>query len=171
MHERILDLGTEPEGPRDLRGDHAMRRHRFGGDATPVVVSVRRHPLPLQRRAAGADPAEQEAHQRLAGEIDPWARGAKLDLVPEMRRQLVRIGGAPHPRQHRRVIDGGALRIVHVHAIGEPERDPALAQHVLLRQTETEIGRQRQGRDQLSQAQAHVQVQAIEALFDGSDER
>ena len=81
---------------------------------------------------------------------------AKLDLVPELRRQLVGVGRAPHPRQHRRVVDGGALGVVDVHSVGQREGDPALAQDVLLRHAEPEIGRQRQGRDQLRQAQAHL---------------
>ena len=133
-----------------------MRRHRLGGDAPPGRRHLRRHPRPPQRRAAGADPAEQEAHHGQAGEIDLVCGRAKLDLVPELRRQLVGVSRAPDPRQHRRVIDGGALGVVDADPVGQPKGDPALAQDVLLRHTEPEIGRQRQGRDQLSQAKAHL---------------
>ena len=132
-----------------------MRRHRLGGDAASRRHQLGRHPSSPQRRAAGSDPAEQEAHHRQAGEIDVVGGRAKRDLVPELRGELMGIGRAPHPRQHRRVVDGGALGVIDAHPLRQREGDPALAQDVLLRHTEPEIDRQRQGRDQLSQAQAH----------------
>ena len=48
VHEWLLDLGAEPKAPRDLRGDLAVRRNRFGGDAAPSRHQLRRHPLPLR---------------------------------------------------------------------------------------------------------------------------
>jgi hypothetical protein len=81
--------------------------------------------------------------------------GAKRDLVAELGGQLVRVGCAADPGQHRHVIRRGPLGLIYTHPLREPQRDPALTQHVLLRQAEAEVRCQRQGRDQLSQAQAH----------------
>ena len=80
---------------------------------------------------------------------------AQREIVAELVRQLVGIRRAADPSQHRHVVHGGALRLVQTQPLREPQSDPALTQHMLLRQPETEISRQRPGGDQLGQAQAH----------------
>ena len=81
--------------------------------------------------------------------------GAQRKIVAELVRQLVGVRRAADPGQHRHVVHGGALRLVQTQPLREPQSDPALPQHMLLRQPEAEIGRQRPGGDQLGQAQAH----------------
>ena len=155
VQQRLLHLGAEPQPPRDRRRDLAVRRHRLGSVAPAGRHQRRGHPRPPQRRTPGADPAQQEADHRQAGEIDPMGVGAQREVVAELVRQLVRVGRAADPRQHRHVVHGGPLRLVQTQPLREPQRDPALTQHMLLRQPEAEIGRQRPGGDQLGQAQAH----------------
>ena len=109
-----------------------MRRHRLGGDATSRRHQLGRHPSSPQRRAAGSDPAGRKPIIGRPARSTSWA-AAKRDLVPELRGELMGIGRAPHPRQHRRVVDGGALGVIDAHPLRQREGDPALAQDVLLR--------------------------------------
>ena len=73
------------------------------------------------------------------------------DVVAEPLRLLVRVGVAAHVDQQRGVVDGRALGLVEADELTEPQRDQALAQHVLHRLAEPEIDPQRQRREQLGQ--------------------
>ena len=73
--------------------------------------------------------------------------GAQREVVAELAGQLMRIGRAADPRQHRHVANGSPLRLTHTQPLPQPQSDPALTQHMLLRQPEAEVGRQRPGRD------------------------
>ena len=155
VQQRLLHLGAEAEAARDRRRDPAVRFHRLGGPAAAVRDQRRGHLDPPQRSLPVTHPPEHELHQRATRKVRTVGVGAERDLVAELRGQLVGVGRAADPREHRHVVHGRALGVVHPDALREAERDPALAQHVFLRQPEAEVGRQRQGRDQLSQAQAH----------------
>lgn len=58
---------------------------------------------------------------------------------------------AAHPDKERRVVHVRAPALIESYLLGEPERDQALAQHVLHRLAEAEIHAERQCGDELGQ--------------------
>ena len=54
--------------------------------------------------------------------------------------------------QQRRVVDARPLLLVEPHPLGQPQRDQALAQHVLHRLPEAQVDAERERRDELRQA-------------------
>ena len=61
------------------------------------------------------------------------------DVVAEPLRLLVRVRMAPDVDEERGVIHGRPSLLVQPHALGEPQRDEALPEHVLHGLTETQI--------------------------------
>ena len=76
------------------------------------------------------------------------------DVVAEPARLLVRVGVAAHVHQERRVVDRRPAALVEADQLGDPQRDPALAQDVLHRLAEAEVHAQGQGSHQLGELDA-----------------
>ena len=77
--------------------------------------------------------------------------GLHRDVVAEPLRLLVRVGMTADVDEQGGVVDDRPLLLVEPDALGEPQRDEALAQHVLHRLAETEVDAERERRDELRQ--------------------
>ena len=99
---------TEPV--RQPPGHLTVRGQRPLDGPTTRGQHSRRRPRPGQRRAPGAGVSDQEPQQRQTGEVDVVTRCTQRHVVTEQDRDLVRVRGAPHPRQQRRVVGHLALR-------------------------------------------------------------
>ncbi len=109
-------------------------------------------PEAVQRRLAGA----QTPHGRAAIEralVSSWSYliGLQPDVVAEPLRLLVRVGVAADVDEQRGVVDDRPLLLVEPDALGEPERDQALAEDMLHRLPEAEIDPERERGDELRQ--------------------
>ena len=69
-----------------------------------------------------------------------------------------RVGHAAHPGQHRHVVERRGGLVLDAHVLAETGGDRPRPQHVLHRLTQPEVGRQREGRDNLREAQAGVAI-------------
>ena len=78
-------------------------------------------------------------------------RRLQRDVVAEPLRLLVRVGVAADVDEERGVVDGRPVVVVEADALGEPQRDEALPQHVLHRLTEAEVDAERERGDELGQ--------------------
>ena len=106
--------------------------------ATVVVVCRDRWslaPETVHTLLARTDSRHVRHGERLVLEL----RGLHRNVVAEPFRLLVGVGVTPDVHEQGRVIDRGALVFVEADLLGEPERDEALAQHVLHRLAEAEI--------------------------------
>ena len=121
----------------------------------PVKVTAARdrklepHPESVQRRVA----ASNESHRRRCGSHTPEVvvvlPRAEGNVVTEPLRLFVGVGVAPDIDEQCGVVHGRAFAVVQPDAIREPERDRALAQHMLHRLSEAEVDPERQRRDKL----------------------
>ena len=154
--ESIGHVVGEPE----LLGERA--RHRGVLRDHPVQVLVAGHheleadSETLQRRCAGADATEHGRRAAHALELVVVLAGLHRDVVAEPFRLLVRVRVTADVDEQRRVVDGDALLLVRTRLLGDPQRDQALAQHVLHRLPEAEVDAERQRRDELGQPNARA---------------
>ena len=102
----------------------------------------------LRRRRAAA--ASRPSRRALNGSCSYFVAFSG-DVVAEPARLLVGVGVAAHVDQQRGVVDGGALGLVEADQLADPQRDAALAQHVLHRLAEAEVDPERQRGQQLGQ--------------------
>ena len=155
--EGLLDAVANPLGQAQARGQRVSRepvvlQHRLGG---PAAVTDEGHPEPgpLDRGPARAEVAEHEQRSGgRGGEIDAADIGLERRVVAEPLRLLVGIDVTAHPGQQGRVVHDLPVGLIQAQPLGQPQRDQALAQHVLHRLAHAEIGRQRQDAEQFGQA-------------------
>ena len=125
---------------------------------------LERDPETMRRCVSGSDaphPGRRRAH---APELMVVLAGLQRDVVAEPLRLLMSIGMTPDVDQQRRVVDIGSSLLVEPDPLSEPQRDQALAQHVLHRLPKTEINAERQRGDELRQPE----VRAIGLISHGS---
>ena len=128
----------------------------LGDRVVQLAVAVERELQPdahaVQRRVAGA----QHPHARRGGahapELVAVLDGLDRDVVAEPSRLLVRVGMTADVDEQGGVVDDRALLLVEPHALGDPQRDEALAEHVLHRLAETEVDAERKRRYKLGQS-------------------
>ena len=108
-------------------------------------------PSALQRRAAGPDHPHHRERAADAAQVVVVLARLQRDVVAEPLGLLVRVRVAADVDQQRGVVDGGALPLGHAQALGEPQCDQALAEHVLHGLAEAEVDAERERRDELSQ--------------------
>ena len=108
-------------------------------------------PKPVQRRVTR--PEQLHCRGRSAKAVQAVFELVRLErkVIPEPFRLLVRVGVTPDPYQQRGVVDDGPLLLIETGTLGQPQRDHALAQHVLHRLAEAKVDPQRQRRHQLRQ--------------------
>ena len=115
--------------------------HELEGDSKPV-----------QRRVARTDEPERGGSTACAPELVVVLPRLERDVVAEPFRLLVSVGMTAHIDEQSCVVDVGALIFVQPDAVGEPQRDQALSQHVLHGLSEPEVDAERQRRDELGEA-------------------
>ena len=81
----------------------------------------------------------------------PVLRGLHGDVVAEPVGLLVGVCVATDVHEQRGVVDRRPGLLVDPHELADPQRDPALAQHVLHRLAEAQVDAQREGGDDLGQ--------------------
>ena len=121
---------------------------------------------PRQPRFSRADPTQHHQHRapRLdVGLVDP---SLQLDVIAEPHRLLVRVRVAVDAHQQADVVDRRALVLADAHQVGDPQRDPRLANRVLEGLAAPEIGRERETCHQLREP--HVDNQALPRIDDRS---
>jgi hypothetical protein len=107
----------------------------------------------VQQRLSPTDqPQHRPRARRTAQRVVVLGR-LHRDVVAEPLGLLVRVGMAADVDQQRGVVDDRALPVVEPGQLGQPQRDPALPQHVFHRLPEPEVHTQRQGGHQLGQPQ------------------
>jgi hypothetical protein len=99
----------------------------------------------------GVGVAEEVAGHRALRRADLEQAPAKFDVISEQLRHLRGVGRAADHREQRRPVDRFVLMGFEVERLSEAARDQARAQAVLHRLAETEVGRQRERRDNLDQ--------------------
>jgi hypothetical protein len=150
--EAIEDLVGQPQ----LRGERPRHRRMVLDHPAHVAVAGDGELEPeaeaVQRRLAGA---EQPHRRRRAGharhlvlELDRLER----DVIAEPPGLLVGVGVAADADQESRVVDARAPLLVEPGALGQPQGDQALAQHVLHGLAEGEVDPEREGGNQLREA-------------------
>ena len=111
---------------------------------------------PTRKRCSGGLPAPSSrnpaAVARRPLQLVVVLARLQRDVVAEPLRLLVGVGVAADVDQQRRVVDDRPRLLVEPEPLGEPQRDQALAQHVLHRLPEAEVDPERQRRDELRQA-------------------
>ena len=114
------------------------------GDAEPRAVEER--------------PSRPEVLQHEAGPgmVDEREVGLEGEIVAEPLRLLVGVDVTSHPREERGVVDRHALRLVQADALAQAHRDQALAEDVLHRLPQPEVGTQRQDGEEFRTA--HVRA-------------
>ena len=127
--DHVVDLAVPAEG-------------ELQADAEPVQGRVARPDEPH----AGHDAAQTAAVVVVLG-------GLEGDVVAEPFGLLVRVGVTADVHQQRGVVQRRPLLVVETQPVGEPEGDDALPQDVFHRLAEAEIHAERQGGDQLREAQ------------------
>ena len=105
----------------------------------------------MQRRVAGAELAHPGRRRTQAARLVVVLAGLQRDVVAEPLRLLVRVGVAADVDEQRGVVDVGARLLVEADPLREPQRDQALAQHVLHRLPEAQVDAERQRGDELRQ--------------------
>ena len=82
--------------------------------------------------------------------------GLQRDVIAEPFRLLMRVGVTPNADEQRGVIHVRSPLLVNPDPLGEPQRDQALAQHVLHRLAKPEIDAERQRGDELRQPEVRT---------------
>ena len=134
------------ERPRDRRVvlDHAVDL------AMPRERELQAQAETVERRMPGPDREHARGRRAQAPQLVVVLRRLQRDVVAEPLRLLVGVGVAAHVDEQRGVVDGDALLLRQVLALGEPQRDQALAEDVLHRLPEAEVDAERERRDELS---------------------
>ena len=140
-------LGQRPRQPGVL-GDHPVQL------AMPGEGELEPDPEPVQRRVARADQPHGRQRAAHAAQLMDVLAGLERDVVAEPLRLLVRVGVTAHVDQQGGVVDGHPVLLAEARVAGQPQRDQALAQHVLHRLAEPQVDAERQRRDQLGQPRA-----------------
>ena len=148
------DLLAQPQAARDLAGGLAVGGEALDHLLEPAGHEATDHRAAAQRRFAGRDVPDEEAQHRHAGPVDLVGGRADLRVVVEPVRHLVRVGDAPDPRQERHVVRRGDVLVGQAGEPRQPCRDHGLAEDMLLRLAEAEVGRQGQRGNQLSEPHA-----------------
>ncbi len=134
--ERLRQLG--------MHGDHpvylAVARYH---ELEPNPEAVQRWLAGAEERHAGGGPAQAESVLELGG--------LHGDVVAKPLGLLVRIRMAPDIDQESRVVDGRPRLLVESELFCQPQRDQALAEHVLHGLPEPQIDPQRQCGEELGQ--------------------
>jgi hypothetical protein len=123
--------------------DHAVDLAVAGQDELQAEAEA------VQRRLAQPEVAQpRQGHARAPGVVFVLDR-LRGDVVAEPLGLLVGVGVTADVDQQCRVVDDRPLLVVESQAVGQPQRDEALAQHVLHRLPETEVDPERERGDQL----------------------
>ncbi len=121
---------------------------------SPAVTEERdTEPSAVQERTSRAEVLQHEAGPGMVHEREV---GLERQIVPEPLRLLVGVDVTPHPREERGVVDRHALCLVQADPLTEAHRDQAFTEHVLHRLAQSEVGPQRQDREELRTA--HVRL-------------
>ena len=107
----------------------------------------------VQRRIARPDEPHAGHDAAQAARLVAVLGGLERDVVAEPLGLLMSIRVTADVHQQRRVVQRRPLFVVEAQAVGEPEGDDALTQDVFHRLSEAEVDAQRQGGDQLREAQ------------------
>ena len=125
------------------------------------VAAAARRPSPRNatpsraRSSSGlprAEVAEHEAPAARPAHVDLSRVALERDVVAEPLGLLVGVGVAADPGEQPGVVDDHALGLVEPQALAHPQRDQGLADHVLHRLAQAQVGAQRQRRHQLGEA-------------------
>ena len=103
----------------------------------------------LRQAALGAHVAHQQGGEGGPAPVDLVRLGAEGDVVAEEVRELLGVGMAADPGEQAAVVGGLAGLRIRAEEVREAHRDDAGPQHVLEREAEPEVDRERQGGDQL----------------------
>ena len=115
---------------------------------------------PAERGAARAGVPDQKGQARQPGQLGLVAVGAERDVITEPGSHLGRIGHAPDPRQHRDEEQRTPF-IGQPHPFGQPAGDPPRPEYVLHRLTQSQVGRQRERRQQLREGDTRIPLAAV----------
>ena len=113
---------------------------------------------PLHGRAPRSHACHCVLEHRQAGQIHLVAALSEGDVVAEPVGHLRGVGHAPDPGQHRHVVERRCVLVLDAHVLTETGGDGPGPQDVLHRLAQPEISGEREGRDDLRQAQAGVSV-------------
>ena len=129
-----------------------------------VGVDQRRHPpawrdhegeqqtYPLGRRPVGTGTTKQIQQIGQAGPVEVIAVASHREVIAEPTAELVGVGMTPDPEHQIGVVDTRTLLDIQLESVGEERRDPRGAQHVLRGQSQTQVDRDRQCREDLGPA-------------------
>ena len=110
---------------------------------------------PTRNRCSGGLPGADQPHGRQraahAAQLVDVLAGLERDVVAEPFRLLVRVSVTADVDQQGGVVDRHPVLLGQPRAVGQPQRDQALPQHVLHRLAEPQVDAERQRRDQLGQ--------------------
>jgi hypothetical protein len=125
----------------------------MSGKAVISLTTGLEDPEKLDRGPARAEVTEHEQRPGgCGGEIDAADVSLEHRVVAEPFRLLVGIDVTAHPGQQGRVVHDLPVGLIQAQPLGQPQRNQALAQHVLHRLAHPEISRQRQHAEQFGQA-------------------
>jgi hypothetical protein len=145
---------TEPLG--DHHGGLAVRRHRLVGAAVPLADEGGGEARALPGGSADADVPQHEAEEREAGEVDVVGGATEGDVVAEPPGELVGVRRAADPGEEGDVVRRLSLAGGRIDPVAEPDGDQTGAQHMLGRLAHAEVDPERQGRDELGEADPRV---------------
>ena len=131
-----------------VRGDHAAHL------AVARDQELEAQAKTVNQREPGADPPKA-VHSGAKGPLVPLCvelAGLHRDVVAEPLRLLVRIRVAAHVDEESGVVDDFPCSLVEADPLPDPERDEALAEHVLHGLPEAEVDPQRERRHELGEA-------------------
>lgn len=168
-NSRAVPAGEElPQGRRDFRSEAELISQRRGNHA--MALDAPDHPAaatghqcgsgehPLRQRTVDAGMPEEERESGQAAEVHVVAVRPKGYVVTEARGHLRSVGHTPHPGQHRSMEECRLLVLRQPDMSTQPRRDLPCSKQVLQRLPQPQIGRQREARKQLGQADPRVRL-------------
>ena len=151
LPEALANLLAQPQTLRQLVGGEVMVLEHVLQRTAPVAQKQNRDPTALERRPARTANIPKREGRRRAQPRHVMEPDIVLepDVVAKPLGLLVGIGVTADPGEQTRVVEDAALALVQPETLRHPQRDQALTDHVLHRLAETQVGPQRQERDQL----------------------
>ena len=155
-------LERAPDRVRDPRVEPHLRGHQPGGQA--VRVDQGGHPGPRHRHhrehqlgpsgrgTADAEVLEHVEHVRQSRPVQLVAAGSERQVVAEPAAELVRVRVTTDPEDQVGVVHRRPVVVVEPELLGQHLGDQRAAQHVLHRESQAEVDRDRQRREHLRAA-------------------
>ena len=152
--QRVADAGADVESLHEHVGDLAPRREVVDRPLTGGLLDHADDLFALLRTAAGRREGHHVPHDlgRIRGVVHECL-GADGDLVAEHGGDLVGVPGAPDVAQQRHPVGGLALLFLDAGGVAYPRREQTRAQLRLERLPERVVLRERERRDEFTEAE------------------